>query len=317
MATTTLSTLSDELENTADPVISVRGLKKRYDGTEVLHGISFAVEQGELFGVLGTNGAGKTTVVEILQGLRRADAGSVTVLGLDPSVAGDRLRRLIGSQLQDAALPDRMRVDEALRLFASLHPTPRPLDELADEWHLGALWRRPFGRLSGGERQRLLVALALVGRPRVVFLDELTQNLDPVGRRNTWEVVRRVRAAGTTVVLVTHDVEEAERLCDRIVVMDHGRIVAQGTPASIVHALGGRPTVTFTDGNVDLDGLRAVAGVEGVERHGALVRVSGTGPLLAHVAAHLMASGRAPLDLRVQFPTLEDRFVALTQEIQP
>ena len=149
MATATLSTLSDELETTADPVISVRGLTKHYDGTEVLHGISFAVEQGELFGVLGTNGAGKTTVVEILQGLRRADAGSVTVLGLDPSVAGDRLRRLIGSQLQDAALPDRMRVGEALRLFASLHPAPRPLDELADEWHLGALWRRPFGRPVG------------------------------------------------------------------------------------------------------------------------------------------------------------------------
>ena len=211
-------------------MVRIEGLVKRYGASEVVAGVSFEVRRGELFGLLGTNGAGKTTTVEILQGLRRSTAGRAEVLGLDPAVAGDRLRRRIGSQLQDAQRAARMRVSEALRLFSSLHPDPRPIGELAEEWNLGRLLRRPFAGLSGGERQRLFVALALVGRPEVVFLDELTQNLDPGARRQTWEVVRRVRERGTTVVLVTHDVEEAERLCDRVVVMHHGRVVADGRP---------------------------------------------------------------------------------------
>jgi len=315
MATTTLSpSPGGRLEPRSRPVIEVRDLHKRYGETPVLHGVSFAVGEGELFGLLGTNGAGKTTTVEILQGLRRADGGMVEVLGLDPAVAGDRLRRRIGAQLQDAALSDRLRVGEALRLFASLHPAPRPLGELAEEWQLDGLLRRPFGALSGGERQRLFVALALVGRPSLVFLDELTQNLDPVGRRHTWEVVRRIRDGGTTVVLVTHDVEEAERLCDRIVVLDRGRVVADGTPAAIVETLGGTTTVRFTDAELDVRGLRALPGAERVDRHGAEVRVTGTGPLLAHVGAHLVALDRPALDLHARFPSLEDRFVALTQE---
>ena len=234
-----------------EPVVSVDGLVKRYGSTEVVSDVSFSVHRGELFGLLGTNGAGKTTTVEILQGLRRADGGTVRVLGLDPAAAGDRLRRRIGAQLQDAALPERMRVGEALRLFAALHPTPRPTAELVEEWQLGPLLRRPFSALSGGERQRLFVAIALVGRPEIVFLDELTQNLDPLARRHTWDVVRRVRDRGTTVVLVTHDVEEAERLCDRIVVMDRGRVLAEGTPMAIVEALGGTATVRFTDADLD------------------------------------------------------------------
>ncbi len=301
-------------DTAAAPVISVRGLEKRYGPTQVLHGISFAVEEGELFGLLGTNGAGKTTTVEILQGLRRGDAGSVSVLGLDPAEAGDRLRRRIGSQLQDAALPDRMRVGEALATFAALHPAPRPLDELAEEWQLTHLWRRPFSALSGGERQRLFVALALVGRPRLVFLDELTQNLDPVGRRRTWDVVRRIREGGTTVVLVTHDVEEAERLCDRIVVLDRGRVVAEGTPASIVRAIGARAIVTFTDADLDIRHLSHLPGVVTAQRHGLEVRVEGSGPVLAHVGAHLVALDRPAPDLRVLLPTLEGCFVTLTQE---
>jgi ABC-2 type transport system ATP-binding protein len=252
--------------------------------------------------------------VEVLQGLRRADGGRVRVLGLDPGVAGDRLRRRIGAQLQNAALPDRMRVGEALRLFASLHPSPRPIGELVDEWHLGALLRRPFAALSGGERQRVFVALALVGRPEIVFLDELTQNLDPIARRHTWDVVRRIREAGTTVVLVTHDVEEAERLCDRIVVVDKGRVVAAGSPTAIVEVLGGTSTVRFTDIELDVRGLRQLPGVQTVRRRGPEVELVGSGPLLAHVGAHLVAAGRPALDLRVERPTLEDRFLALTQE---
>jgi ABC-2 type transport system ATP-binding protein len=273
------------------------------------------VQRGELFGLLGTNGAGKTTTVEILQGMRRPDRGLVRVLGLDPDAAGDRLRRRIGAQLQDAALPERMRVGEALQLFASLHPSPRPTAELVDEWQLGPLLRRPVSALSGGERQRLFVALALVGRPELVFLDELTQNLDPHARRRTWDVVRHVRDSGTTVVLVTHDVEEAERLCDRIVVMDRGRVVAAGTPAAIVDELGGRSTIRFTDADLDARTLRRIPGVEAVRRHGPEIEVVGTGPLLAHVGAHLVAIDRPPLDLRVERPSLEDRFVALTEGV--
>jgi ABC-2 type transport system ATP-binding protein len=297
-----------------DSVVRIDGLVKRYGTTEVVSGVSFAVRRGELFGLLGTNGAGKTTTVEILQGLRRASGGRVQVLGLDPAVAGDRLRRRIGSQLQDAALPARLRVEEALRLFSSLHPDPRPLGELVEEWNLGRLLRRPFAGLSGGERQRLFVALALVGRPEVVFLDELTQNLDPSARRQTWEVVRRIRERGTTVVLVTHDVEEAERLCDRLVVMHRGRVVADGTPPALVAALGGVATVHFTDAEIDARRLRDLPGVTAVHRHGPEIDVVGDGPILAHVGAHLVAAGRPALDLRIDRPTLEDRFVALTEE---
>ncbi|HEX2119523.1 MAG TPA: ABC transporter ATP-binding protein [Acidimicrobiales bacterium] len=314
MALPTLTPTFTAAHVASGPVVTVRDLQKRYGPTQVLNGVSFDVGPGELFGLLGTNGAGKTTTVEILQGLRRADGGSVRVLGLDPAASGDRLRRLVGAQLQNAALPDRMRVGEALRLFASLHPAPRPLDELAEDWDLEALWRRPFAALSGGERQRLFVALALVGRPQLVFLDELTQNLDPVGRRRTWDVVRRVRDTGTTVVLVTHDVEEAERLCDHVVVLDEGRVVADGAPSSIVQALGGTTTVVFTDAGLDVSALRRLPGVERVDRHGVEVRVVGAGPVLAHVGAHLVAAGRPPIDLRAELPSLEDRFVALTNQ---
>jgi ABC-2 type transport system ATP-binding protein len=295
-------------------LIEVDGLTKRYGPTDVLDGVSFSVRRGELFGLLGTNGAGKTTTVEILQGLRRADGGSAVVLGLDPATSGDRLRRRIGAQLQDAALPDKLRVGEALRLFASLHVSPRPLDELAEEWDLARLSSRPFGALSGGERQRLFVALALVGRPELVFLDELTQNLDPVGRRHTWDVIRRIRDRGTTVVLVTHDVEEAERLCDRIVVMSRGRVVADGTPAAIVDSLGGTATVRFTDAEIDVRTLHTIPGVDRVQRHGPEVHVAGSGPLLAFVGAHLVDIGRPAIDLRIHRPSLEERFVQLTKE---
>jgi ABC-2 type transport system ATP-binding protein len=295
------------------PVVEVDDLVKRYGDAEVVSGISFSVGRGELFGLLGTNGAGKTTTVEILQGLRRPDSGTVRVLGLDPVADGERLRRRLGAQLQDAALPDRLRVGETLALFAALHPAPRPIDELVEEWQLQEILRRPFAALSGGERQRLFVALALVGRPEVVFLDELTQNLDPMARRRTWDVVRHVRDSGTTVVLVTHDVEEAERLCDRIVVMDRGRVVADGTPTAIVDELGGGATVRFTDREFDVRTLRELPGVTSALRHGPEIRVEGTGPLLAHVGAHLVAVGRPALDLHVERPSLEDRFISLTE----
>lgn len=298
-----------------DALIQVCDLTRRYRTTEVLRGISFDVGEGEIFGLLGTNGAGKTTTVEILQGLRRCDGGSASVLGLDPATDGDRLRRLIGSQLQDAALPDRMRVGEALDLFAALHPTPRSTAELTDEWRLSSLLRQPFGSLSGGERQRLFVALALVGHPRLVFLDELTQNLDPSARRHTWEMIRQVRERGTTVVLVTHDVEEAERLCDRVAVMHRGRIVAEGSPTSIVNGVGLPVTVAFEAPTGDPVRFDDLPGVTRSERVGRQVRVHGAATIVAHVGARLIAEGHAPADLHVTRPSLEDSFVALTEAV--
>lgn len=297
----------------ADHVLEVHGLTKRYRTQEVLRGVSFGVRRGELYGLLGTNGAGKTTTVEILQGLRPSSGGEVRVLGLDPRTDGDELRRRVGSQLQDAALPDRLKVGEALRLMARLHPSPRPLDELVAEWRLEHLMRRPFGALSGGERQRLFVALALVGQPELVFLDELTQNLDPMSRRHTWDVVRQIRDRGTTVVLVTHDVEEAEQLCDRVAVLHGGRVAAEGTPVGIVEALGGRASVRFTDAELDVRTLRDVPGAKEVRRHGPEVEVIGSGPLLAQVGARMVSMGRPPIDLHVRRPTLVDRFVELTR----
>lgn len=302
--------------DTRDAVVTVDGLTKSYGATTVLDDVSFSVGPGELFGLLGTNGAGKTTLAEILQGLRRASAGGARVLGLDPATAGDRLRRRIGAQLQDAGLPTRLRVGEALELFAGLHQAPRRIDELAEEWDLGRLWSRPFAKLSGGEQQRLFVALALLGRPELVFLDEMTQNLDPAGRRHTWEVIRQIRAQGTTVFLVTHDVEEAERLCDHVVVLSRGRVIADGSPEAVVASTVERSAVWFTDIDLDARLLRDLPGVEAVRRHGPRVEVTGRGPLLAHVGARLVALDRPPIDLEHRRPSLEDAFVELTDPAQ-
>ena len=294
------------------PAIEIDGLTKRYGEHTVVDGLDLRVNDGELFGLLGTNGAGKTTTVEILQGLRSRDGGRVRVLGLDPEVDGTALRRLIGSQLQSTALPDRLRVGEALRLFAGFHPDPRPADELIEEWNLGGLLRQSFGSLSGGQQQRLFVALALIGRPRLVILDELTQNLDPAGRRSTWEVVRQVQAAGATVLLVTHDVEEAQRLCDRIAVIDRGRLVAEGSPGDLVDRLGDGVAVTFTDDELDLAAWEGLPGATAVSRIGSLVRIEGSGIVAAHVGARLVALGRSPRDLAIHRPSLEDCFLQLT-----
>jgi ATP-binding cassette subfamily B protein len=215
-------------------VVEVRDVRKRYGTTPALHDISFSVRRGELFGILGPNGAGKTTTVEILQGLRTADAGSVQVLGLDPAAAGDRLRRRIGAQLQDAALPDRMRVQEALKLFGSLHPAPRPLDELADEWRLDHLLRRPFGALSGGERQRLAIARSLLARPALLLLDEPTASLDA---RNEGLLRQTLAAAANerALLVVAHRLSTVLD-SDQIVVLDGGRVVARGTHADLVES---------------------------------------------------------------------------------
>ncbi|MFI6386657.1 ABC transporter ATP-binding protein [Nonomuraea sp. NPDC050547] len=217
--------------------ITVRDLRKAYGGVVAVDGVSFEVARGETFGVIGRNGAGKTTTVECLVGLRRQDAGSVRVLGIDPARRRE-LARKVGVQLQDSALPDRIKVGEALRLFASFYARPADPRKIMGTWGLEKLRNRAFSDLSGGQRQRLLLALALVGDPELVVLDELTTALDPVARRETWELVRGLKAAGTTIVLVSHFMDEAEELCDRVAVFRDGRIAAVGSPAELMAQAG-------------------------------------------------------------------------------
>ncbi|MEV4143380.1 ABC transporter ATP-binding protein [Amycolatopsis sp. NPDC049691] len=220
------------------PLIEVTDLRKRYGSRVAVDGVSFTVDRGEIFGILGTNGAGKTTTVECLQGLRRADAGEISVLGLDPAAERAALTRRVGVQLQESQLPAKLRVREALELFASFYPDPADVDDLLDRLDLRDHARSCFGKLSGGQKQRVSIALALVGNPELAILDELTTGLDPHARRETWRLVEGVRAAGVTVLLVTHFMDEAERLCDRVAVFDAGRVVATGTPAELRAAAG-------------------------------------------------------------------------------
>jgi ABC-2 type transport system ATP-binding protein len=293
-------------------VIEVEELTKRYgDATAVDH-VSFEVAEGEVFGVLGPNGAGKSTTVECLQGLRRADGGRLRVLGLDPQHQTSELRLRIGSQLQESALPDRIRVWEALDLFASASPEGAEWGHLLDQWGLAERRRASFASLSGGQRQRLFVALALVNDPEVVFLDEMTQGLDPAARRVAWGLIRAIRERGATVVLVTHYMDEAEQLCDRLAVVDRGRVVALDTPQGLITRYGGAVRVRFTTAEPDVSWLERVDHVQRVANHGGRVTIEGDGPVLALVAAALVSRGIVPADLRLEQPRLEDVFLSIT-----
>ncbi|WP_422771785.1 ABC transporter ATP-binding protein [Plantactinospora sp. WMMC1484] len=216
------------------PVIEVSNLRKRYGDQVAVHDVSFEVRPGEIFGIVGPNGSGKTTTVECLTGLRRADGGTVRVLGLDPARERAELRHQVGIQLQESHLPDRLKVWEALDLYSSFYAEPADWRALMDELGLTAKRNTAFAKLSGGQKQRLSVALALVGNPRIAVLDELTTGLDPQARRDAWQLVRDVRDRGVTVVLVTHFMDEAERLCDRLAVLRSGEVVAIDTPAELV-----------------------------------------------------------------------------------
>jgi ABC-2 type transport system ATP-binding protein len=294
-----------------NPVIEVRGLTKRYGTHPAVDNVEFTVTEGEIFGILGVNGAGKTTTVECLQGLRRPDSGDMRVLGLDPRTAGTQLRARVGSQLQASALPDRLRVEEAVRLFGD--GDRRSADELLDTWRLSRLRRSSFASLSGGQRQRLFIALALLNEPQVVFFDELTQGLDPLARGEVWGVIRDVRDRGTTVVLVTHFMDEAEALCDRVAVMRRGRIVDTGSPAELIARHAHTTMVTFTPpASFDPTALADLPGVDRVERHGDRIRVIGTNQLVAPVCAAVLGENNVgPPDLRVHHPDLEDALIAL------
>jgi ABC-2 type transport system ATP-binding protein len=292
--------------------VQVEHLRKAYGGRLAVRDVSFSVAPGEIFGILGPNGAGKTTIVECAQGLRRPDGGVVRVLGHDVRRDGRGLRRLVGSQLQSSALPDRLKVWEALDLFASMNGRGTDWRVLLERWGLADKANTSFADLSGGQAQRLFVALALLGRPQVVFLDELTQGLDPAGRRVAWELIREIRDGGTTVVLVTHYMDEAEQLCDRLVVIDHGRVVAQGTPQELIADLASGIRATFSTDAADVSWLSMIEAVDELTRHGRHVQIRGSGPVLALVASALVDHQIVPVDLRVDQPTLEDAYMHLT-----
>ena len=293
-------------------VVEVEHLTKRYGDYVAVEDVTFSVAEGEIFGILGPNGAGKTTTVECLQGLRHADGGSLSVLGLDPRTHADQLRRRIGSQLQESALPDRIKVWEALDFFASLTPDGLDWVTVMDEWGLAEKRNATFGSLSGGQQQRLFVALALVNNPELVFLDEMTTGLDPASRRVAWDLIRKIRDGGATVVLVTHFMDEAENLCDRIALVDDKRIVAMDTPDGLVATFGGETTVVFSTDRQDLAFLGEVEGVTDVVHRGRRVSVSGTGPLVVRVSAALAANALFPTDLQTKRATLEDVFLEIT-----
>jgi ABC-2 type transport system ATP-binding protein len=295
-------------------VIEVEGLTKRYGAHLAVDDVGFSVTEGEIFGILGVNGAGKTTTVECLQGLRRPDRGRMRVLALDPRTDRSQLRSLVGSQLQASALPDRLRVEEAVLLFGD--GDRRSADRLLETWNLAALRRSSFASLSGGQRQRLFIALALLNGPRVVFFDELTQGLDPLARGEVWGAIREVRDRGTTVVLVTHFMDEAEALCDRVAVMRGGRVVDAGTPADLIARHARATTVTFTPPvSFDPATLAALPGVDQVERDGERIRVIGTNQLIAPVCASVLGDDHlGPPDLRVHHPDLEDALIAIVSD---
>ncbi|MEV4893066.1 ABC transporter ATP-binding protein [Nonomuraea sp. NPDC055795] len=294
-------------------LIEVTNLRKSYKDHVAVEDVSFSVEEGEIFGILGPNGAGKTTTVECVSGLRRRDGGRISVAGIDPGRDRDRLRRILGAQLQSSQLPDHIKVWEAMDLYASFYPDPADWPELLDLVGLTAKRNAMFAKLSGGQRQRLSVALALVGRPRVAVLDELTTGLDPQARRDVWELVERIRADGVTILLVTHFMEEAERLCDRVALIDGGKVAAIDTPAGLVAAVDGDQEVSFRPSSpVDEAILLALPEVRSVERSGARLVVSGSGNLAPAVTLALAHHQIVPTDLRIEQASLDDAFLAIT-----
>ena len=292
--------------------LHIQNLHKSYDGTPAVDGLSLAVEPGEIFGLIGPNGAGKTTTMECAAGLRTPDRGTVRMLGLDPQQQGPQLRQRIGVQLQDAALPARLTVHEAANLFASFYDAPADPDQLLDKWGLASKRDAAFADLSGGEQQRLFIALALINKPELVVLDEISTGLDPDARRATRDLIRAIREQGTTVILITHFMDEAEALCDRVAMLVDGRLAALDTPAQLIDRHAPPARVQFSaPADFDTDTLRALDAVTRVDRSNGRITAHGQGLLLARVATTLDEHGITPHDLTHTSATLEDVFSAL------
>ena len=296
------------------PAIRATDVTKRYGDLTAVNGVSLEVHPGEIFGIIGPNGAGKTTFMECLEGLRRPTSGTIDVLGENPSRPSTRWRERIGVQLQTAALPPKITVNEAMALFASMYSDPADPAQLLNELGIAAKGRSYVDKLSGGQRQRVFIALALLGKPEVVFLDELTTALDPQARLAMWDVVRSIRRGGATVVMTTHYMEEAEALCDRVAVIDAGRLIALDTVPGLIASIAKgtkvqlRTSQQLTRGIVD-----EIDGISDVMIAGTSVSMlwSGSGIPQAAIAA-IEATGLNVTDIRTSSPGLEDVFLALT-----
>ena len=294
-----------------EDLVVVDHLHKSYGAVVAVDDVSLTVRRGEIFGILGPNGAGKTTTVEAIAGLRAPDRGTVRVLDLDPRVHRAEITSLVGVQLQASELPDKIRVHEALALYASFYPSPADPLQLMDKLGLTKVRNSAFGKLSGGQKQRLSIALALIGNPQLAILDELTTGLDPQARRDTWELVRQIRDAGVTIILVTHFMEEAEYLCDRLAIIDAGRVVALDTPAGLIAAARTEQRLTFRLNSPLDDGiLTGLADVGSVGRDGDRIVVTGNENVLVAVVTTLAAHGLAPVELQTEQATLDDAFLA-------
>jgi ABC-2 type transport system ATP-binding protein len=295
-------------------VVEVCDLVKQYPGIKAIDGISFQVRQGEVFGMVGPNGAGKTTTIECIEGLRKHEEGSISVLGLDPRKDRYPLRERIGIQLQSASLPDRIKVWEVLDLFTSFYKRSTDWEPLLEQMGLQEKHNTYFNQLSGGQKQRMFIALALVNNPELVFLDELTTGLDPQSRRVMWDLVRDIRKQGKTVFMTTHFMEEAERLCDRVAIIDHGKVVALDTPQNLTRLLDAENRLVFEiEEPFDVDLFKGIPGITRIDQIGERVVVYGQKEGLAsRIVNHLDANRIRYGNLRSEHPTLEDVFLKLT-----
>src|SRR5438128_1213352 len=296
-------------------ILQVENLTKRYGDVEALRGVSFDVQEGEVFGLLGPNGAGKTTTVEILEGLRTADSGRVQVCGLDPERNGNELKHEIGAALQSTALPEKMRVAEAVRLFSRFYKRRRNLDELLKRFGLEEKRNAFYSQLSGGQKQRLALAIALINDPKVVFLDEPTAGLDPQVRREIYDIIEELKRDKKTIVLTTHYIEEAERLCDRVAIIDHGKVISQGTPHELKQASGDKTRIEVRLAKPESDDtLKNLEGVHDCRAiNGAYVLHCQRPPqAIVALVKHLEMQNNELVSLEIFTPSLEDVFIELT-----
>jgi ABC-2 type transport system ATP-binding protein len=312
--------MSNALPQSGSPSLLLRGLRKVYSDVVAVDGLDLEVARGECFGLLGPNGAGKTTTIEICEGLTTPDAGTVELLGLNWRDHSDQLRQRIGIQLQETQFPEKLKVEELLRLFRSFYRQGLTVEESVKTAQLEEKRSSRVGGLSGGQKQRLAMACALVGDPELLFLDEPTTGLDPQARRHLWDLVDQLKQAGRTIILTTHYMDEAERLCDRVAVMDHGKIIALGTPNQLIGSIGGEHIVEFAtargaeEEEIDIAPLLAIAGVQSHRVDAGLhqLSVSHLHTAVPAIFAALTAQGLELTEFRTHSATLEDVFVALT-----